>query len=634
MTERTGARAAKAKPQKSPPAGTSMVPLSSLQFGHTDDAVGVNARVVDRDQGLDELAASILAHGLIQPLMVRPDAGASFTVVAGNRRLAALRQLVEAGKLADADPQVSVVVRDLQDGEALEISLAENLARLPLHPVDQFEVFARLGTGPDAISEEAIATRFGIERKEVRQRLALGRLAPEILAAWRSGEIRAESAQAFTLARDMDHQREVFGKLQEGGQLHSYHIQTAFSQNVERADSRFVKFVGLDTYTAAGGTVRADLFSDRQDLTRPDILHRLVQQKIETIAEQLRAEGWSWVSLRDDLAQDHYSWERLRPADLQFTAEEEAELARIQERQEEQDCHGAEYTRLTQRARTIESGAEARAFTPEELSRAGAIVNIGYDGEVGVTRGVVAPGAAPLAATPAAEEAEAGPKPISAALAQGLSEQLSNAIAAGLATDRDLALSVVLASFLTSLGSPCIVRHNGRGAGPLEERIGDLRMGRFADVLQTLSAMPTPHRLEVLAAVAGAAIDASLSARGGNTASAKGVDMRAVDAIIGSIDADEMRQQLAGQFDAEAYFTAATKAHAIAALVEIHGRNTCISPKKGDIAGLAAIEAKKHGWLPPELRTVHYDGPGALKPKAKKTTRRKAVAEPALQAAE
>ncbi|GEP09880.1 ParB/RepB/Spo0J family partition protein [Methylobacterium gnaphalii] len=608
-------------------AATQAVPLDLLDFGHGETGVSVNARTMGQDEAIDELAASILAHGLIQPLVVRRTEGDElrFTVIAGNRRLAALQKLAAAGKLPEPNPLIDVVARDLADGEALEVSLAENLNRLPLHPVDQYEVFARLGTGKNAISEAAIATRFGMPRKEVKQRLALGRLAPEILDAWRKGKIHAETAQAFTLARDVEHQLEVFRRLGKEGGVYPYRVREEFSKTFASASGKLVEFVGLDAYKAAGGTVRTDLFSDRKDLANPEIIARLVQEKTESLVDELKAEGWSWVALADDVSMDHYLWPKITPGEMQFTKGEKADLAENEARLRESSCIGDERLRITAECREIEQAAEARAYADDDRARAGAIIDIGWGGKVTIRRGVLKPGAKASAGEPA-PAVEEGPKPLSQTLAHTLSCQLSDALAGSLATDPDLALSVMLATFLTHSGSPCIVRHSGRAAGPLKERVAELQLGKFPEVLQTVRDMPQDDRLELLAAVAGAAIDASSTAFGAMSSVAKGVDAASVSAVFAAIDPDEVRHQVGEQFDAVAYFAGASKAHAIAALTEIHGRNTCTSTKKGDIAALAEIEATKHGWLPTELRTVHYTGPGAAKPKAKRGSKRSAAA--------
>src|ERR1700759_617239 len=91
--------------------------------------------------GITELAASIEAHGLLQNLQVRKADGGKFEVVAGGRRLAALKLLAKRKALAKDAP---IACNVLDDEDATEISLAENEMRQAMHPADQFEAFKAL----------------------------------------------------------------------------------------------------------------------------------------------------------------------------------------------------------------------------------------------------------------------------------------------------------------------------------------------------------------------------------------------------------------------------------------------------------------------------------------------------------
>ena len=116
------------------------VPLSKLVPSEK------NVRRTGRETGIEELAASIAAHGLLQNLSVRPvlDAGGAetdkFSVSGGGRRLAALKLLAKR-KVISKTYAVPCIVNTDDDAE---ISLAENIVRLNLHPADQFEAFKRL----------------------------------------------------------------------------------------------------------------------------------------------------------------------------------------------------------------------------------------------------------------------------------------------------------------------------------------------------------------------------------------------------------------------------------------------------------------------------------------------------------
>src|SRR5262249_2256856 len=101
----------------------------------------LNARRTPAKMGMEELKASLLAHGLMQNLVVTDAGDGTFRVIAGGRRLEAIRSLQAEGKL----PQdFAVPCQVVSEDHALEMSLAENTVRLAMHPADQFEAFAAL----------------------------------------------------------------------------------------------------------------------------------------------------------------------------------------------------------------------------------------------------------------------------------------------------------------------------------------------------------------------------------------------------------------------------------------------------------------------------------------------------------
>jgi ParB family transcriptional regulator, chromosome partitioning protein len=135
---------------------------------------------------------------LLQNLQVRPTKKAKFEVVAGGRRLAALRLLVKQKEINDA---MQVPCRILAEGEdATEISLAENVIRENMHPADQFEAFSELANKGQAA--EDIAARFGVSALVVRQRLKLAAVSPKLMQAYRDGDMTLEHLMAFTVSDD------------------------------------------------------------------------------------------------------------------------------------------------------------------------------------------------------------------------------------------------------------------------------------------------------------------------------------------------------------------------------------------------------------------------------------------------
>ena len=147
---------------------------------------------------LAELKASIAAHGLLENLVVRTsdadaDGGERYAVIAGGRRLTAMADLARDGVLAHDYP---VPCRMVDNGAAdNELSLAENVVRVAMHPADQVQAFGALAD--DGASVADIAARFGVAERTVEQRLRLGNAAPELLDAYIADEIDLETLCCF-----------------------------------------------------------------------------------------------------------------------------------------------------------------------------------------------------------------------------------------------------------------------------------------------------------------------------------------------------------------------------------------------------------------------------------------------------
>lgn len=237
-----------------------------------------------------ELKASILAHGLMQNLVVTETGDGTYRVIAGARRLAALKALQEDGKL----PQDHAVpCQIVNDDHAAELSLAENTVRQAMHPADEFEAFAKLADAGETAGQ--IAERFGVSQRHVEQRLKLGRAAPALLKEYRAGNLTLECLMAFTLTDDRKRQMKVYQSLQDWQKNRHHEIRAALTERMVEADSKLAAFVGLDAYRAAGGTTRSDLFGDEVYLENPELLNALVAEKLRLIEQELAAEGWSWI---------------------------------------------------------------------------------------------------------------------------------------------------------------------------------------------------------------------------------------------------------------------------------------------------------------------------------------------------
>ena len=155
-----------------------------------------NVRTRDAARDLDSLVANIRAHGLIQPLVVRPSADGRFEVIAGQRRLMAGQRLAE--ERPDQAARVPCLIQaDLDEGGAVAVSLAENVERLPMEGFAQCEAFERLLQHGRGIKE--IAASFGVPQKVVKQRLALAGLIEPIKTLVRERKLDGDDAQRLAL---------------------------------------------------------------------------------------------------------------------------------------------------------------------------------------------------------------------------------------------------------------------------------------------------------------------------------------------------------------------------------------------------------------------------------------------------
>ena len=164
------------------------------------------------------------------------------------------------------------------DDHALEMSLAENTVRLAMHPADQFEAFAALIDKGDSAAD--VAQRFGVEESLVLKRMKLARVAPELLKEYRNDGMTLECLMAYTITDDHRRQLKVFKSLQDWQKEDPSAIRAALTEKMIEASSKLARFVGLDAYTAAGGTSRADLFGEEVYLEKPALVQKLAEGKL------------------------------------------------------------------------------------------------------------------------------------------------------------------------------------------------------------------------------------------------------------------------------------------------------------------------------------------------------------------
>lgn len=589
------------------------LPLDRLHFGH-EATPPINARRTDRDSEIEALAASILAHGQIQPLSVAQIEGRWF-VADGNRRLAALRHLAEAGSFpADGDVACTEI-----DGDAEEISLAANVMRTPLHEADALETFRDLAAR--GMREADIGARFGIPAARVRKILAIGSLSPIILAAWREGRFGDQAAacvRAFTLARDHTHQAEVFARLEKQDHLYPHSIRQALGAGGQRA-GQLLAFIGREAYRDAGGAVTEDLFGDNHVLSDVTLAERLAAEKLQEACEALLAEGWKWARPAADLAAGwHYNWRRLQAGSARANPNENKRLKALRAVAAAEAASAEARAEAAVEIVAIEEKVAGRGWSAEQKAEAGCAVDIGPKGGLSIIRGLVDPADARKAEkvkAAAGTGGEATPKEatVSAALVHRLSVQATLAVRETLAEAPALGLVTLLAGFLTVdfFNQPIRVRHEGYGRTPIRD--GD----SFKDVFHRLDAMTGDELLHVAAGIAAGALDLT-------THNPLAKPMRGANGVLAAaLDPDRLHAALAGRFDAQDYFSSVPKALAIKAIAEAMNEDEARKAGKlgkADLVAFAVANVTPTGWLPPELRAPTYTGPGpipaAAEPKA------------------
>ena len=223
-----------------------LVPLSQLLPRRSKR----NARKMPR-LSIPELAASIARIGLLQNLIVILSAdGQTYAVVAGDRRLTALKLLAKKKRIP-ADYEVPCLL--VPDASARTVSLAENLMREQMHPADQFEAFAALVK--DGRPIEDIAADFGVSPLVVQRRLKLAHIAPRLMADYRAGTVTLEQLMALTITDDHAAQEAAFYGAPEWQRSPSKLRERLTEREID-ATHALVRFVGLDTYRQAGGGTR------------------------------------------------------------------------------------------------------------------------------------------------------------------------------------------------------------------------------------------------------------------------------------------------------------------------------------------------------------------------------------------
>jgi ParB family transcriptional regulator, chromosome partitioning protein len=341
----------------------------------------------DMESDVAPLAAMIAACGLIDPLVVRerPDAGAEFEVLSGGRRWRALRLLADKGLLdGGAATRIKVEVHYGADADALRIALAAAVAPRPQHPVDEYEAFAKLADLGFAVEE--IARDFGESERHVRQRLALGGLAPRLRDMWRKGEIDAEAAKAWA-SGPLEAQEALLDKTLDKhglGAVNMAHlVRRELRGDVMPDRSPVARFILSDAgrvaaYVAAGGRVTDDLFQPT-GLRDAAIAERLANELLRGAAQHVaQAEGWALGAVEAD----GYDAE-----DDEIEINEAEEITLLALDKEIAQCSPADAAAARAQRDEILQIATLRGYPPEDRARLAIVAALDSDGSLFFSRG-------------------------------------------------------------------------------------------------------------------------------------------------------------------------------------------------------------------------------------------------------
>lgn len=384
-----------------------------------------NVRRVKDGVTIEQLAEDIGRRKLLQSLNVRPvldgdgEETGTYEVPAGGRRYLALGILVKQKRLAKNEP-IPCIVNRSGTTSAEEDSLAENVHRENLHPLDQFRAFKALKE--QGLDIQEIAARFFVSTATVKQRLRLASVSPKLLELYEKDEARLEQIMAFSISNDHARQEQVWERISGNPHMQEpYYIRRLLTETTVRADDRRAVYVGAEAYEAAGGVILRDLFEQDSGGWFQDaaLLEQLVFDKLKLDAETIRADGWKWVETAISFPYGHTSGMRrvyAEPAELSTE-----EIARYEAVKAEYDALDAKYAEMEDADQEIEDkldqlGAELDAFSdrpqvydPAQKAIAGAFVALGANGQLQIEAGFVRPEDEPRVETgDDDEEAEGG----------------------------------------------------------------------------------------------------------------------------------------------------------------------------------------------------------------------------------
>jgi ParB family transcriptional regulator, chromosome partitioning protein len=248
----------------------------------------VNVRHGVKKADYKDLIPSIKQRGILQPLLVRRQ-GRGYEIIAGRRRFLAACFLEKEGLEVEAVPCAIMAKGD--DAAAVEASLIENIAHLPMDEMDQFEAFQRLLK--EGRSIEDIASIFGVTELTVKRRLAIANLAPKIRQLYRAEAIDPETLRALTMASKQQ-QKDWLALYEDEEQ------QAPMGQGLKRwllGGSNIATKNALFDLSSYQGEIVSDLFGEESYFADPISFWTLQDNAITAKRDAFLAQGWQRVEI-------------------------------------------------------------------------------------------------------------------------------------------------------------------------------------------------------------------------------------------------------------------------------------------------------------------------------------------------
>lgn len=249
------------------------------------------------DDGVPQLAETILAAGVVIPPIVRPGRKGEqrFMALDGRRRRLGLLLLRERGDLTD-DYEIDCLLAETKAQQVAGVMLPAT-EHAPVHIADVITAIGKLRK--TKLDTGAIAAALGYAELEIKRLEALAAVHPNVLKALRAGKLTLKQVRLFARIGDKKQQAEI-AQTALDGYFQDYQLKGLVTRGRVTVDDPRFSLVGMDRYVAAGGRVSSDLFAELPDaLLDPEILSAAWRDRVQPIAAHLQAEGLA-VYLGDD----------------------------------------------------------------------------------------------------------------------------------------------------------------------------------------------------------------------------------------------------------------------------------------------------------------------------------------------